>query len=634
MAATSEQKATHKRVRTPTLLQMEALECGAAALGIVLGYYGKFLPLEELRVTCGVSRDGSNAGNVIRAARGYGLTGKGYRLEPDAALTQKFPIIVFWNFNHFLVVDGVKGDTVYLNDPATGPRTVTRSEFDDAFTGVCLVLEPGPEFETGGRPRTLFQGLRWRLRGSESAVTYVVLVSLLLIIPGIVIPGLFRIFVDDYLVAGREEWIAPLLVGMGITLILRIGLTWLQQKYLLLTETKLALTSSAAFLWHVLRCPVEFFSQRYAGDISQRVRSNNNVAVLLSRELATSIVNMFSVLFYAAVMAMFDWLLTVIAVTLALLNVAAVQLVGRQRADTSMRLMQERGKLVATATGGLQIIETLKATGSENDFFNRWSGYQAKVINSEQKLGLVNQLVAVLPAFLSSLGTVIVLGVGGFRVIDGALTVGSLVAFQTLMASFNGPIQGLVQFSGSAQQIHGDLARLDDVLKYRQDARFSKDATLPPVNGPSKLVGQVDLRGVTFGYSRLGPPLIEDFNLHLEPGARVALVGASGSGKSTIARLVVGLYEPWSGSVKVDGKRLDHIPNDVLSASMTSVDQDIFLFDGNVRDNLTLWDDLVSDESITQASKDACIYDVVAARPDGFADHVASGGANFSGGQA
>lgn len=514
------------RVRTPTVLQMEAVECGAAALGIVLGYYGKFPPLEELRLVCGVSRDGSKASNVLRAARAYGLTARGFRFDTQGVLEQQFPIIVFWNFNHFLVLEGVKGERVFLNDPAMGPRTVSRQEFDDAFTGVVLLLEPGPEFKPDGQRPRLVQRLASRLTGSKAALTYVVLASLFLIIPGILIPGFTKIFVDEYLIHGEHDWLRPLLLGMGITLLLRLALTWLQQTYLLRLETKLALTSSATFLWHVLRCPIEFFTQRYAGDLSQRVQSNDRIATLLSGDLGTSLVNLCAIAFYAAVMALYDWFLTVISVGLALINVAALRYIQRQRTDTSMRLMQERGKLWATGMGGLQIIETLKATGSENDFFSRWAGYQTKVINSEQQLGLFNHSIAVLPAFLSGLTTAIILGVGGFRVISGVLSIGSLVAFQSLLESFNDPITKLLGVSGKVQEIHGDLARVDDVFNYVLDARFTRNGATRPYTGRARLSGRIELHDVTFGYSRLEPPLIEHFTLHLEPGARVALVGS------------------------------------------------------------------------------------------------------------
>ena len=479
----------------------------------------------------------------------------------------------------------------------------------------------------------MIEGLAWRLKGSKAVLAYIILASLVLIIPGILIPGFTKIFVDDYLVKGRTTWIVPILLGMGVTLLLRLGLTWLQQKYLLLMETKLALTSSANFLWHVLRCPVEFFTQRYAGDLSQRVQANDRVATLLAGDLGTSIVNLVAVGFYASVMALYDWLLALIAILFSLINVAAVKYVQRKRTDTSMRLMQERGKMMATGMGGVQIIETLKATGTENDFFSRWSGYQTKVINSEQRLGLFNQTVSVLPIFLSALTNAAVLGVGGFRVIDGVLTIGSLVAFQILLASFNEPITKLVEVSGKAQEIKGDLARLDDVLKYAPDPRFEPNGAPPAVLRTSKLVGKIEVKDLTFGYSRLSAPLIENFNLHVEPGSRVALIGGSGSGKSTLGRLIAGLYQPWSGEILIDGIPLGEIPNEVLATSLASVDQEIFLFAGTLRDNLTLWDGNIPDEELTQSAKDACIYDVIAAR-NGFDSLVEAGGANFSGGQA
>ena len=260
-----------RRAKTPTMLQMEAVECGAAALGMVLGYHGRYVPLEELRVACGVSRDGTKASNMLKVAREYGLEARGFKKEPEGLRTLGLPFIVFWNFNHFLVVEGFKKNRVFLNDPATGPRVVSTAEFDEAFTGVALAFQPTASFARGGQKRDLVAGLRRRLSGSEMALVYVVLASLALVIPGLIIPTFTKVFVDEVLVKGLQDWLKPLLLGMGITAVLRGGLTWIRQYYLLRLETKLALATSGQFFWHILRLPVEFFTQRYGGEIGSRV---------------------------------------------------------------------------------------------------------------------------------------------------------------------------------------------------------------------------------------------------------------------------------------------------------------------------------------------------------------------------
>ena len=463
---------------------MEAVECGAAALGIVLGYFGRIVPLEELRVRCGVSRDGSKADNVLRAAREYGLNAKGLRLETATVLQGPFPVIVFWNFNHFVVVEGAGRNKVWLNDPGVGPRSVAMEEFDESFTGVVLRLEPGPDFQRGGRqPRVLPRLGRW-LAGSRPALGFFFAISLLMVVPGILIPGFTLIFIDHYLVNEDRDWLRPLLVGMLITFVARGALLWLLLYSLRRIELRLALANSARFLWHVLRLPIEFFQQRYVGDISNRVNANDRVATLLSGDLGSSLLDALTILFFIAVMVLYDPTLTLISVGFAVINVTMMLLVRRLRTDLSMRLQQEQAKLFGSSVAGLQLIETLKASGGEDDFFARWAGYQARVANTKQRLSLLTQITAVMPAFLAAAGTVAILGLGGLTVMDGGMTIGALVAFQSLAVSFNTPIQRLVEIGGRVQEINADLARLDDVMAYERDRPF-RNATTTDQPAPS-----------------------------------------------------------------------------------------------------------------------------------------------------
>ncbi|HSI12933.1 MAG TPA: NHLP family bacteriocin export ABC transporter peptidase/permease/ATPase subunit [Chthoniobacter sp.] len=622
------------RVKTPTCLQMEAVECGAASLSIILGYYKKFLPLEQLRVDCGVSRDGSKANNVLKAARKHGLEAKGFKHELETLPTLKMPVIVFWNFNHFLVLEGWKNGKVYLNNPAGGPQVVTDNDLAAGYTGVVLTFEPGKDFRPGGEPASLLPGLMRRLAGFKSALIYVFLCGLFLVIPGLVVPAFSRIFVDEYLVGSKADWVKPLLVGMTITAIISMVVTFLQKYFLLRFETKLALTTSAKFFTHVLRLPAEFFSQRFGGEIGSRVLINDKVAQVLSGQLTTTVLDMTMLGFFAVLMFQYDVVLTLTCIFLGGLNLVVNKWVARKRVDGSRRLLQESGKLMGTAMGGLQMIETLKATGGEGDFFARWAGYQAKALAAKQELGIYSQCIGALPPLLTSITTTAILGLGGMRVMNGHLTVGMLVAFQGLVGNFMKPITTFVTFGSTLQELEGDMNRLDDVLRYPQDEQYTR--TVPadsPLNKLIKLTGHVEFRNVTFGYSPLEKPLIEDFSIVIKPGSRVALVGGSGSGKSTCAKLVSGLYKPWSGQILFDGVPREEIPHNLLCNSIGMVDQDIFLFGGTVRDNLAMWDSTIPEINITRAAKDAAIAEVIAARPGGFASDVEEGGSNFSGGQ-
>jgi NHLM bacteriocin system ABC transporter peptidase/ATP-binding protein len=618
-----------RRVRTPTVIQMEAVECGAAALGIILAYNKKWVPLEELRKTCGVSRDGSRASNVLKAGRSYGLEAKGFQMEAAKLRELKTPFIVFWNFHHFLVVEGFRGDTVYLNDPGSGPRKVKFQDFDNSFTGVVLTFEPSDEFEAGGTKPNAFAGLGERLIGGRLALVLVFLASLLLVVPGLATPAFTRIFVDKVLNGGLKGWIWPLLGVMALAAVVTYLLTAVQQYYLLRLETRMAIESSGRFLRHVLRLPVDFFTQRQPADVSSRVVANDTVAQLLSRDLATSFISGLLVVFYAVFMFSYDVWLTLIGIGLAGLNIVVLQLVSRARTDATTKLRQDRGRLIGTTYNGLQLIETLKATGTENDFFGRWAGFQTKVSNGQQKLGVPTQVLAVVPPLLASLNAALILLIGSKRAIEGAITIGVLVAFQGLLNNFNRPVQQLTQLGQKLQDVAADINRLGDVERYPVAKAFSD----PVEDEGTRLDGYLALDSITFGYSPLADPLITDFSLSIEPGHRVALVGGSGSGKSTLARLIAGLHEPWTGQVLLDGRPRETISRQVLAASLAVVDQDIFLFEGSVRDNLTLWDETVPDEILIQALKDALIYDDIMARPGGINGIISEGGRNLSGGQ-
>lgn len=633
-------------VRVPTVLQMEAVECGAASLTMILRHFGKYVPLEQVRIACGVSRDGSKASNILKAARQYGLECKGFRKEPDSLKKMSLPVIIHWNFSHFMVLEGFRKGKVYLNDPASGRRSVTEEEFNQSFTGITLTFKPMPDFQKDGKKPGLMSALLKRLRGSQTALLYVVLVGLAMVIPGLVIPVFARIFVDDILLAGKDSWIVPLLLGMGLTGVIRGFLTWLQQYYLLKLESKIALTSSCRFLWHILKLPAEFFAQRSAGDIASRVLSNDHVAKLLSGKLATAVLNLIMIVFYFILMLHYNVVLALFGLAVALVNISYLKVVATQRKDQNSKLLKNRGMTTAIGMTGLQIIETLKATGSESDFFAKWAGYQAKTLKSEQELGVSSQYLAALPTLLTGINNTLVLVLGAHFIMESQMTIGMLVAFQSLMTSFMTPVTEIVGLGAELQEVEGEMNRLDDVLQYplqseaRDEEKAEEEADADNKNRAKstfteghKLAGYVELEGITFGYNLLEPPLIEDFNLKLRPGFRVALVGGSGSGKSTVAKILAGIYKPWSGKILLDGYPRSDLPQTVITNSLAMVDQEIWMFEGSVRDNITLWDETVSEFQLIRAAKDACIHEDITARAGGYEQLVDEGGKNFSGGQ-
>ncbi len=621
------------RVKTPTVLQMEITECGAAALSIILAYYGRHISLEEVRAACGVSRDGSKAINMMKAARNYGLIATGAQVDEIEELKQvRCPYIVFWEFNHFVVVEGIGDDKIFINDPAIGQRTVDYQEFSRAFTGVLLLMEPGPDFKQGGTTPSVIKSLRDRLGNATTSLAFVTLATFALVIPGLLAPGFMKIFIDDVLIRDMEAWFIPLVLCMAVTACFASVLSWTQQIHLLRMQLKLMLTSSANFLWHIFSLPMSFFAQRFSGDIQERIGANSRIASFLSGQLSSSAISLITLVFYAFVMALLSWTLALIVIVVGAIKFTMLYLVAQKIANLNRRFLQEWGRLTGISMNGLQTIETLKATASEDDYFLRWASCHAKTINTQQYIMFYNQLLMVGPTLLSGLTTITTLGLGSWQIMQGDLTIGTLVAFQLLSASFNAPLGTLLGLAGNIQKIRGDLTRLDDVLQHPREPRVMNQQIIKDSDCPLQLSGKIELKQVTFGYSQLEDPFIDKFNLSIERGARIALVGSTGSGKSTLAKLVCGLYPPWSGKILFDGTPIDKIPRSVLAQSLSLVDQDIFLFEGTIRDNLTLWNNEIPDEDLLRALKDACVEDAVLER-GGLDSEMTENGANFSGGQ-
>ena len=636
----SGRKNNKKKVKTPTILQMEALECGAAALAIILAFHGKIVPLEELRVECGITRDGSKASNMVRAAESYNLVAKGYKKEPEELKEMPLPMIIHWNFNHFVVLEGFKKGRVYLNDPVSGPRTVSEEELDMSFTGVAIAFEKGPDFVPGGEKPSMYSALANRMSGSGNAILYAVLVGLLLVIPGLAVPVFTQFFIDEILLGKMVHWLFPLAAGIMLTAFIRAALIWLQHYYLLLMETRLTLSTSGQFFWHVLRLPIDFFARRYVGDVATRVMINDRMAKTVSRDLVSSFLNLMMIIFYVALMFWYSVPLTLVGILIAVLNMVYLRKVSARRTHQNQKLFQEHGKLYGASMSGLEMIESLKAGGIESDFFSGWTGIQAKVTNFEQDFKVSSTYLMLVPGLLQGLNMAIILAVGGLAVINGHITVGMLVAFQFLMTGFITPVNELVKKGGELQELKGDLVSLDDVLRYpvvkQWDDKDSEkthpgdeEAELPG----GKLQGAVSIRNISFGYDKNNPPLIENFSLELKPGERVAFVGDSGSGKSTLSRLITGLVTPWKGEILFDDHNREKIPRNVISASLALVDQDINVFDGTIWDNLTLWDDSVDEVTVARAVRDACAADIISERPGGYKHEIQENGRNFSGGQ-
>lgn len=619
--------------KVPVVMQMEALECGAACLAMITAYYGKWIPLEQVRLDCGVSRDGSKASNMVRAARSYGFEASGFRMQPQTLRTKGvFPCIVHWNFNHFVVCRGFKGHKVYLNDPGRGEVVISDTEFDQAFTGVMMRFTPGSTFKPSGRPRSVWEFVGPRLRGSRTALLFVAITAAITAVVGIIDPALSQVFIDRLLTGKNPEWLYPFIDLLVVVGVVRMVVEVLSSLYLLRLEGKMAVVSNSSFMWKVLHLPMEFFSQRLAGDLSTRAATNTTIATSLVQQLAPLLLNFVLLILYAAVMVAYSPLLASIGIASVVINLVMARVISAKRVNVTRVQMRDAGRLAAATVSGIEMVETIKAAGAEGGYFERWAGYQAGFNTQQVRFARLDQRLGLVPDLIIQITNAVILMTGVYLVLQGQFSVGMILAFQGYLTQFMTPATTLTTTMQTIQEMRTDMERIEDVMRYPNDLAFSH-TPLDPCASCEKLKGAVHMEAITFGYSRLDPPLIENFTLDVEPGHSVAFVGSSGCGKSTLAKLVSGLYRPWSGEISFDGVALQEIPREILTGSVAVVDQDIVLFNDTIASNIRLWDTSIEDYEVILAARDAGIHDVVMSREGGYATLLSEGGRDLSGGQ-
>ena len=626
--------AERKVVKVPVILQMEALECGAASLTMVMAYYRKWVPLDQVRVECGVSRDGSSALNILKAARRYGMECRARRYTVERLQeAASYPAIIFWSMNHFVVLDGFKKNYVYLNDPAKGRVRMPVEEFRKYYSGICLEFSPGEAFVADGRKKTTADTLRDGLSGNGRLVGLVMLTSALAAAGGVLVPVFSRIFTDDILSGGRQDWYRGFLLFFAAIILFQLIASVINQALILRATGKLAVKLNTSFMYHIFRMPMEFFSQRMGGDLANRQAANDTVAATLITRLAPTLINLLMLVFYLFVMIQYSPVLTAVGVTTVAINLFVAQVISKKRTEISAAQLRDQAKLDATTVSGISMVETIRAAGAENGYFERWSGFHASVIQAKTKFAYVNRFLGTLPMLLQELSNITVLTMGLWLMMEGRFTAGLLLAFQSFMTAFIKPVNEFIIAGQSLQEMRSSLDRINDVLDYPEDIALAGDSASDGLEDAGKLSGHVELKKVTFGYSKLAEPLIRDFDLELTPGRRVAFVGGSGSGKSTIAKLLTGLYQPWSGEILFDGKPMSEIPRAVFKGSVAMVDQDVVLFSDTVENNIKMWDPSIEDFEMIMAAKDAEIHGDIVSHKGGYQRILQEGGRDLSGGQ-
>ena len=618
--------------KVPVIMQLEALECGAASLAMVMAYYDKWVPLEQVRADCGVSRDGSNAKNISKAAKSYGFKVQAFSRTPEILRKKgKFPCIIHWNFRHFVVLNGFRGKYALINDPAKGFIKVGMEDFNKSFTGVTLNIFPGENFEPSGKRKSTLEFARKRLVGAGAAMAFVMLTTIITSLFGIINPVMSKIFMDRLLTGINRDWLYPFIGVMTALALVQIIVEWAQTIYSLKINGKMSMIGSTTYMWKVLHLPMDFFGQRMAGDIQSRQGTNASIANSIISTLVPLGLNTIMMIFYFVLMIRQSIMLTAIGIATLVLNIIVSRYISEKRINITRVKQRDSAKLSATTVAGVEMIETIKASGAEVGFFQKWAGYQASVNAQDVKAAKLNNYLGIIPAFLGTVANYAVFVLGIWFVMQGEFTLGALQMFQGFLGSFMAPAMSLVSAGQTLQEMRTQMERVEDVMEYPVDPNAVE--SIDDNVKMKKLRGNVELKNVTFGYSKLSDPLIKDFTMNIKPGGRVAFVGTSGCGKSTLSKLISGLYDPWSGEILFDGKPRAQHPRDIMTGSIAVVDQEITLFEGTIAENITMWDGSIKDYEVILAARDAQLHDDIMARDGGYNCKLAPGGRDLSGGQ-
>lgn len=608
---------------------MSTPECGAAALTMVLGFYGKLLPLASVRERCPASRCGSTPEQVLQAAESFGLTGQVQKADLPTLKEMKLPVIALWNRKYYVVVKRFRGGSVYLNDPSSGAYAVTEERFMRSYSGTVLVLEPGPDFEPGGRRESLLTLLRRRLRTGSRSMLAIFLLRALSTGADLALLALIRRMVDQVMSGERPGLYGPLLAAMSLVLLAELGFSVLEIIRLCRTSRRLAADSGGSLFKRMLELPMSFYEQHFAGDILDRLEKNTRLDDSLLRTLLPTVVDAASLVFYLGLLLFYDPALAAVCLAVEVAYILISLWYQRRIAIQSRSLSTSSGLVNTSLLNGLGTIETIRSTGSERAFFSLWSASQRDLQAKSAKMLRMNALSSFLGGSRNSISSGCLLFLGAVFMIRGSFTVGMLATFQSALNVVRRSLGDLVGISNDLTGRRTDIERVDDILAREAEPSVPLDDE----SQARKLSGGVQISHVTFRYNDGDWPAADDMALTVEPGQMVALVGSTGCGKSTLLKLIAGLYRADEGDILYDGMRREQIPDVVFHSSLASVDQEISVFNDTISANLKMWDPTVADYEVILAARDAQIHRRIISAPDGYDSVLYENGGNFSGGE-
>ena len=619
--------------RVPVVLQLEALECGAASLAMVAAYYGKWVTLEKVRTDCGVSRDGSSAANIVKAARNYGFKVNKYMRDPESIRKKGvFPCIIHWNFDHFVVLNGFRGRYAYINDPARGTVSVSEEEFDRAFTGITINIVPGEAFQPDGNRQSVLYAAVKKLRMTGTGLEVAGAASFLLALIGILYPIMSGFFIDELLDGHGSRLRFGFTVVMLILAVLQLAAAWIQTIYQLRAKGKLSVIGCSTYMWKVMQLPMEFFSQRSVSDVFIRMDMLESLAASLTNLFAPLVMNTVTIVLCIVLMLRQSPVMTAISVCALVVNLFLSGFIARTHENTVRVMERDREKLNAETLSGLSMIETIKVSGAETSYFEKWSGFQAAANTQKVRSERADTLLSKISEVLAQIAYFVLMLLGLRYVMQSRFTLGAVWTFLGFLSLLMSPVYSVSGARKQLQTMRTQFERVEDILQNPSNSSIA-DPPAGMTEGIYKLKGDIELKNLTFGYSRLAEPVIRNFSFSIRAGSSVAVVGASGCGKSTLSKLISGLYEPWEGEILFDGKRRNEISREVMTGSVAVVDQDIMLFEGTIEHNIKMWDKSIEDFEVILAARDAQIHGDVMAREGGYQAKLAADGRNLSGGQ-
>lgn len=611
------------------ILQMETTECGAASLAMILDYYGKTVTLEELRRECGVSRNGVNAKNIVKAAKFHNLTPRALRVSIEGVREVKTPAVIHWNMDHFLVLCGFNKKGAVLADPAYGIRMVSEEEFSKSFTGIAIEFTPDADFRKDKDGKTENNYIKSCVKAFLPSTLYFVLLEICALIGSAAVLFLNSVFIDKILISGNTSNLRIILqVILCAGLITATAMAFdIHIRYRVGRQLNVRINSG--FMAHLLRLPIEFFAQRSEGDLANRQNTNMEMGANLARMLTPIPGYALQIVIYFVMIVVFDVHIALVGIFCAAANVCAMAL-SRRKYEAQMRThSRDLGALQSDISQTIDMAETIKSCGAEDAMFVRLTAAGTRVVNTKTGIDKTGAHTRNLFLFLNALGSGIVLITGVWKILSGSMTAGIIIAMQSLVAAMLEPLGNLVDGGIEMQTLKSETARTNDVMHYSEDDKFLHGAEVHT----KSIDGDISLSDVTFGYNPLDAPFIKDFNLTVKKGGSVAITGGSGSGKSTIAKIIAGLYREDGGLVCFDGTPRKEINHFYFYSKTAVVSQNIRLFEGTVLDNITMWDDSIPYDDVVAAAKAACIHEDIISRRDGYRERVYENGKNFSGGQ-